>query len=105
MLNIPIDFVRKHFFFKKKYIISTSCSKLLTGLEDPTSGDVEVLGMSVRDRWSEVQEALGLCPQHSVLYPDLTAREHLRLYGRLKRGGSGEVGGEDSKRYSLENCA
>ncbi len=48
--------------------------------------------MSVRDRWSEVQEALGLCPQHSVLYPDLTAREHLRLYGRLKKG-SGEVGG------------
>ncbi len=44
--------------------------------------------MSVRDRWSEVQEALGLCPQHSVLYPDLTAREHLKLYGRLKKSGA-----------------
>ncbi len=85
MLNVCI--------FYKPYLdfVFPFYSKLLTGLEDPTSGDVDVLGMSVRDRWSEVQEALGLCPQHSVLYPDLTAREHLRLYGRLKKG-SGEVG-------------
>ena len=27
---------------------------------------------------------MGVCPQHDVLWSDLTAREHLLFYGRLK---------------------
>ena len=27
---------------------------------------------------------MGVCPQHDLLWPALTAQEHLRFYGRLK---------------------
>jgi hypothetical protein len=27
---------------------------------------------------------MGVCPQHDVLYEELTAREHLNLYARFK---------------------
>lgn len=27
---------------------------------------------------------MGLCPQHDVLFPDLTPEEHLRFYAMLK---------------------
>lgn len=31
------------------------------------------------------RDRLSSCPQHDVLWPELTAREHLELYGRLKQ--------------------
>lgn len=30
------------------------------------------------------QRLMGICPQHDVLWEDLTARQHLRLYARFK---------------------
>jgi ABC-type multidrug transport system ATPase subunit len=30
------------------------------------------------------QEQIGLCSQNNVLFPNLTAKEHLQLYARLK---------------------
>ena len=29
---------------------------------------------------------MGICPQHDVLWPSLTGREHVRLFGRIKVG-------------------
>merc|ERR1712166_1090701 len=31
-----------------------------------------------------IHQTMGVCPQHDVLWSDLTAREHLLFYGRLK---------------------
>lgn len=31
------------------------------------------------------QYRLSSCPQHDVLWPELTAREHLEFYGRVKQ--------------------
>lgn len=31
-----------------------------------------------------VRASLGLCPQHNVLFDDLTVREHLIFFGKLK---------------------
>ncbi|CAN0449923.1 unnamed protein product, partial [Scytosiphon promiscuus] len=33
---------------------------------------------------ANVRHSLGVCPQHDILYPDLTVREHLRMYAVLK---------------------
>ena len=33
---------------------------------------------------SQVRKTLGVCPQHDVLWPDLTVREHLELYAAVK---------------------
>ena len=54
-----------------------------------TSGTVEIMGLKYPDRWEKIQTLMGLCPQHSILYPELTIREHLEFYGRLK-GMAGE---------------
>jgi ABC-type multidrug transport system ATPase subunit len=32
----------------------------------------------------EIRENLGVCPQHNVLYPDLTVEEHLWLFSSFK---------------------
>lgn len=52
--------------------------RLLTGQIAPTSGTVY---------WSldhKNPDKIGLCPQHSVVIPNLTAREHLELYASIK---------------------
>jgi ABC-type multidrug transport system ATPase subunit len=33
---------------------------------------------------SSIRHTLGICPQHSVLWDELTVQEHLRLFGALK---------------------
>ena len=57
---------------------------MLTGLEAMTSGTVQIMGLKYPDRWEEIQKWIGLCPQHGILYPELTIREHTEFYGRLK---------------------
>ncbi|RHY26011.1 hypothetical protein DYB32_007943 [Aphanomyces invadans] len=32
----------------------------------------------------EIRQSLGMCPQHDVLYADMTVEEHLIFYGRIK---------------------
>ncbi|CAG2069388.1 unnamed protein product [Timema podura] len=33
---------------------------------------------------ARVRESLGLCPQHNLLFKDLTVKEHLMFFSRLK---------------------
>lgn len=42
------------------------------------------MGFNFPHEWDEIQKVVGFCPQHSILYPDLTTKEHLTFYGRLK---------------------
>lgn len=65
-------------------------SKMLTGLESMTSGEIEVMGLTYPKEWNRIQTLIGLCPQHGILYPDLTPREHLIFYGELKGVQTGE---------------
>lgn len=58
----------------------SSIIRLLTGQVAPTSGKVY---------WSQTNIAqqcdkIGLCPQHSVVIPNLTTLEHLQLYASIK---------------------
>ncbi|KAG7302674.1 hypothetical protein JYU34_012625 [Plutella xylostella] len=51
--------------------------------------------------------SLGICPQHNVLFPDLTAAEHVQFYAQLKgvRGGGGAGGGRtlsEAARFGAE---
>ena len=61
----------------------TTTFRMLSGVLEPTRGDALVLGKSVRRQLKAVQNAMGLCPQHDVLWAELTAREHLELFGGL----------------------
>ena len=58
--------------------------KMLTGMIKPSSGNAYVLGKSVIDDRKDTTKLIGFCPQHSILYDCLTAKEHMTFYGHLK---------------------
>lgn len=57
----------------------TSTMKIMYGVSPPTLGNAWIFGMDVRTQMRDIRKILGVCPQFDVLYPDLTALEHLRL--------------------------
>lgn len=57
---------------------------MLTGLIDSTSGQCALDGFDTLGDIDKFRENLGYCPQHNVLFPDLTVREHLEIFCCLK---------------------
>jgi len=57
---------------------------VLTGLYSPTAGRATINGFDISTNMSQVRESLGLCPQHNMLFEDLTVREHFVFFGMLK---------------------
>lgn len=62
----------------------TTTMSMLTGLFPPTSGTAEVGGYDIVTQIGEVRRSLGLCPQHDVLFDELTVSEHIVFFSRLK---------------------
>lgn len=58
--------------------------KLLTGQIAPTTGQVFWPQNWDRITGNEYEERAGLCPQNNILIPNLTAKEHLEMYVRIK---------------------
>ena len=57
---------------------------LLTGLFPPTSGHAVVCGLRSDQCMPQIRRMVGYCPQHDVLFPQLTVQEHLRVYAGIK---------------------
>lgn len=57
---------------------------MLSGLTPSSGGDALIFGKSVRTGMSEIRKVMGICPQHDIIFDDLTAREHVELYAGLK---------------------
>lgn len=57
---------------------------LLTGLYEPTRGSASVAGANIRTEMSLVHSRMGVCPQHDILWDDLTVADHLLFYSRLR---------------------
>ncbi|ETI57358.1 hypothetical protein F443_00336, partial [Phytophthora nicotianae P1569] len=62
----------------------TTTISMLTGLIPPTSGDATLYGRSVQADFNELRQIMGICPQHDVLFNELTVEEHLLLFGTMK---------------------
>ncbi|KAJ4906630.1 ABC transporter A family member 1 [Raphanus sativus] len=93
-VRYPWNFIFNKCFGRKKnnqYCIpghngagkSTTIS-MLVGLLPPTSGDALILGNSIVTNMDEIRKELGVCPQHDILFPELTVREHLEMFAVLK---------------------
>jgi ABC-type multidrug transport system ATPase subunit len=63
----------------------TTTISMLVGLYPPTDGEAFIFGMSVKHQMDEIRRVMGVCPQFDILWGDLTAREHLRLFSRMKK--------------------
>ncbi len=58
--------------------------RMLTGLLDPTSGEVRYGGRGIREDLIAYKRVLGYVPEEPFLYPYLSGREYLQLAARLR---------------------
>uniref|UniRef100_A0A8C6KAE5 ABC transporter domain-containing protein n=1 Tax=Nothobranchius furzeri TaxID=105023 RepID=A0A8C6KAE5_NOTFU len=72
----------------------TTTMSILTGLFSPTSGTALVNGYDIRTDMDVIRKYLGMCPQHNVLFNELTVEEHIYFYARLKGRSHREVESE-----------
>lgn len=61
----------------------TTTISMLSCLLAPSQGDAIINGHSVRKEPEAVKAVIGVVPQEIALYPDLTARENLRFWGKM----------------------
>src|SRR6266542_452975 len=62
----------------------TTTVNMLTGLLQPTEGQILFDGRDIRVNPIEYKRRLGYVPEEPYLYPYLTGREYLELVGRLR---------------------
>ena len=62
----------------------TTTINIMTGLFPPTEGDAYIYGRSVRAEMNQIRRSMGVCPQHDILWDEMSAREHLELFSYLK---------------------
>jgi ATP-binding cassette subfamily A (ABC1) protein 3 len=62
----------------------TTTIAMLTGLIPCDGGTAMVEGMDIRSDMDDIRKNLGVCPQHDILFPDLTVHEHLIMFARFK---------------------
>jgi ABC-type multidrug transport system fused ATPase/permease subunit len=62
----------------------SSTINMLCGNSPLTEGDARIFGYSLRSQMHHIRSIMGVCPQHDILFDELTAREHIQLYAGLK---------------------
>ncbi|MFN8050778.1 MAG: ABC transporter ATP-binding protein [Acidimicrobiales bacterium] len=63
----------------------TTTIRMICGLLDADEGRVTVDGHTIDRRHAAERSSIGFVPQDVALYPDLSAAENLRFFGRLYR--------------------
>ena len=61
----------------------TTTISMIAGLLDNDGGTAAVSGNVITTKSTAAKAAIGLVPQDLAIYPDLTARENLRFFGKL----------------------
>jgi ABC-type multidrug transport system ATPase subunit len=78
---------------------------MLTGLTAPSSGRATVYGLDVVESKDELCKRMGVCPQHDILWGELTAREHAHLFARLKGVPAASVAAEVEAKLAFVGLA
>ncbi|KAL4593276.1 ATP-binding cassette sub-family A member 3 [Arapaima gigas] len=81
----------------------TTTLSMLTGLFPPTSGCAFINGYDICQDMALVRRSLGLCPQHDVLFDNLTVEEHLLFYVQLKGYPHAKIGEEVDRTIRILN--
>ena len=63
----------------------TTTIRILSGLSEPTSGEVIVAGYNAKKQPEEIKKNIGYMCQKFSLYEDLTVKENTMLYGGIYR--------------------
>jgi ABC-type multidrug transport system ATPase subunit len=57
---------------------------VLSGRFTASKGSAQIMGYDIKEDADKVEEFIGLCPQHDILWEDLTAYEHLEIYAKIR---------------------
>ena len=104
--SVKLVYLRKEYMYPKKLAVTGMCMEfkegelfallgqngagktttmnMLSGVILPTSGDAFMYGCSLKSDIYKIRKIMGVCPQYDILYPELTAREHIELYAGIK---------------------
>lgn len=77
----------------------TTTMSMLSGMIPPTSGTALINGYSIQKNMKTIRESFGLCPQHNILFDDLTVKEHIYFYSKLKGITNKKEINEEIERY------
>jgi len=61
----------------------TTAIRVLSGLSEPTSGEVSVAGFNAKKQPEKIKKSIGYMCQKFSLYEDLTVKENIMLYGGI----------------------
>ena len=75
----------------------TTLMGIMSGLHEPTSGSAEINGFDCVKDMTAIRQGLGVCPQHDILYDDLTVFEHARLFASIKGIANSQVQAQAEK--------
>ncbi|XP_015840360.1 phospholipid-transporting ATPase ABCA3 isoform X2 [Tribolium castaneum] len=79
----------------------TTTMSMLIGIIPPTSGIAMILGRDIQTNMKNIRANIGLCPQHNILFDELTVKEHLYFFCKLKGLSSVEIEKEIGKYVNL----
>ncbi len=57
---------------------------MITGLASPTNGNILINDIDIVEKTQEARRNIGYCPQHNLLFDNLTVYEHLKFFSKLK---------------------
>ncbi|HIJ08045.1 TPA: ATP-binding cassette domain-containing protein [Candidatus Bathyarchaeota archaeon] len=61
----------------------TTTINMLCGLLEPTTGSAKILDYDIRKDGNRIRELIGVSPQETAVYPHLTGKENIELFGNL----------------------
>jgi len=61
----------------------TTLIKILSTLMRPTSGEIKIAGLDPREEGELIRKQIGVISHSTYLYPNLTAYENLKFYGKM----------------------
>lgn len=62
----------------------TTTIRMLAGLLEPSGGEILFRGRDIRSTLLDYKARIGYVPEQSEIYPHLSARDYLRMVGRLR---------------------
>jgi ABC-type multidrug transport system ATPase subunit len=69
----------------------TTCLNMMLGLTSVSGGDCKIDGLSVVNNLSSLRGRISACPQHDILWNQLSSVEHLKFYGMFQGMGMSEI--------------
>lgn len=61
----------------------TTLIKILSTLMKPTSGEIKIAGLDPQENGELIRKQIGVISHSTYLYPNLTAYENLKFYGKM----------------------